>query len=89
MKKRRLGCLFFILLLPFFITIVVIIALFAGADENCDVSSGSTSGATVSTVVSDTDWTHEGSTAYNNAKLVFDSWVSKGLSGASASGIVG
>lgn len=89
MKKRRLGCLFSILLLPFFITIVVIIALFAGADESCDVSSGSTSGATVSTVVSDTDWTHEGSTAYNNAKLVFDSWVSKGLSGASASGIVG
>lgn len=89
MKKRRLGCLFSILLLPFFITIVVIIALFAGADESCDVSSGSTSGATVSRVVSDTDWTHEGSTAYNNAKLVFDSWISKGLSGASASGIVG
>ena len=89
MKKRHLGCLFSILLLPFFIAVVVIIALFAGGEESCDVSSGSTSSATVSTVVSNTDWTHEGSKAYNNAKLVFDSWVSKGLSGAAASGIIG
>lgn len=35
------------------------------------------------------DWRDEGSTAYNNAKLIFDIWVDAGLSGAAAAGIVG
>ena len=34
-------------------------------------------------------WTEEGSTAYNNAKIIFDTWVDAGLSGAAAAGIVG
>ena len=89
MKKRRLGYLFSLLSLPVIVVIVVVISVFFGAQEECNLSSNSNSTATVSTVVSDTDWRHEGSTAYNNAKLVFDSWVSKGLSGAVAAGIVG
>lgn len=89
MKKRRLGCLALVLLAPVAITVVVIISVLFGAESSCNVSSSSSSVATVSTIASDTDWTHEGSTANKNAKLVFDSWVSKGLSGASASGIVG
>lgn len=35
------------------------------------------------------DWTEEGSTAYTNAKWIFDLWVDAGLSGASAAGLVG
>ncbi|MBE6163734.1 MAG: CHAP domain-containing protein [Streptococcus gallolyticus] len=94
MKKlkhvKRLGCLT-VLLAPFLLVLVFITLLFhtTMTSNDCEVSSSSTSTATVSSVASDTDWTHEGSTAYNNAKLVFDSWISKGLSGASASGIVG
>lgn len=34
-------------------------------------------------------WMDEGSTAYNNAKWIFDIWVDAGLSGAAAAGIVG
>ncbi|WP_270990377.1 phage tail tip lysozyme [Streptococcus agalactiae] len=89
MSKKCIGCLTIVLVLPIIIVIVVIISVIFGAKANCDVSVKSTSDSTISTVVSDTDWTREGSTAYNNAKLVFDSWISKGLSGASASGIVG
>jgi len=49
---------------------------------------------TYSPVISDEsyasgEWTEEGSTAYNNAKLIFDTWVDAGLSGAAAAGIVG
>lgn len=94
MKKlkhvKRLGCLT-VLLAPFLLVLVLITLLFhtTMTSNDCEASSSSTTTATVSSAVSDTDWTHEGSTAYNNAKLVFDSWVSKGLSGASASGIVG
>ncbi len=94
MKKVRtlgkLGCLGF-LLLPSLGLFMVFTLLFHSttSSNDCSVTSSSSSVATVSSVVSDTDWTKEGSTAYNNAKLVFDSWVSKGLSGASAAGIVG
>lgn len=52
-------------------------------------SSQSTNTSTDSSMASDSDWTQEGSTAYNNAKRVFEAWVDKGLSGGAAAGIVG
>lgn len=55
------------------------------ADENKPSGTGSTDSASAS----DADWTVKGSTAYNNAKNVFDAWVNKGLSGGAAAGIVG
>ncbi|MEX2803860.1 phage tail tip lysozyme [Streptococcus sp. H31] len=90
-KIKYIGCLG-VLLLPFVFFILVATLLFHSTISNsCSVSESTTSTAvsTVSSGASDSDWTKEGSTAYNNAKAVFDSWVSKGLSGASASGIVG
>nr|WP_303977509.1 phage tail tip lysozyme [Streptococcus danieliae] len=58
-------------------------------DTSSPRTSQSTSSKTDSSMASDSDWTHVGSTAYNTAKGVFDAWVSKGLSGAAAAGIVG
>lgn len=85
---KRLGCLGF-LLLPSLGLLVVFTLLFHSTTSSNDCSVSTSLVVTVSSVVSDTDWTKEGSTAYNNAKLVFDSWVSKGLSGTSAAGIIG
>lgn len=51
--------------------------------------SGSANGKTDSSGASDEDWTKEGTTAYKNAKYVFDTWVGAGLSGEAAAGIVG
>lgn len=64
--------------------------------SNCDVvtetketSSTSTQDVTSSVGASDTDFTKEGSTAYKNAKKTFDTLIGVGLSGESASGIIG
>lgn len=51
--------------------------------------SSKPTGGTSSDVASDADWTKEGTTAYKNAKAVFDAWVNAGLSGEAAAGIVG
>ena len=51
--------------------------------------SSKPTGETSSDVASDADWTKEGTTAYKNAKAVFDAWVNAGLSGEAAAGIVG
>lgn len=51
--------------------------------------SSKPTGETSSDVASDADWTREGTTAYKNAKAVFDAWVNAGLSGEAAAGIVG
>ena len=49
----------------------------------------STSDSVSSGNVSESDWTKEGTRAHTNAKKTFESWVSKGLSGTAAAGIVG
>lgn len=51
--------------------------------------SSKPTGGTSSDIASDADWTKEGTTAYKNAKDVFDAWVNAGLSGEAAAGIVG
>jgi conserved hypothetical secreted protein len=51
--------------------------------------SSKPTGETSSDVASDADWTKEGTTAYKNAKAVFNAWVNAGLSGEAAAGIVG
>ena len=51
--------------------------------------SSKPTGGTSSDIASDADWTKEGTTAYKNAKAVFDAWVNAGLSGEAAAGIVG
>ena len=65
--------------------LVALLAQNCKTDEKTDTSTGATDSASASNA----DWTVKGSDAYNNAKKVFDAWVSKGLSGASAAGIVG
>lgn len=46
-------------------------------------------GGTSSSAASDADWTKEGTTAYKNAKDVWTAWTDAGVSGTSASGLVG
>lgn len=54
-----------------------------------DKASGAATN-TSSEGASDMDWTKEGTTAYNNAKALFDTWTNEGgLSGEAAAGIVG
>lgn len=57
--------------------------------ENPSSSKESSSTKTSSSNASDSDWTKEGTTAYNNAKKVFMAFVSRGTSGAFAAGVVG
>lgn len=49
------------------------------SDSGDDTSSGGSSGA----------WTTKGTTAYKNAKAIFESWTAHGFSGAAAAGILG
>jgi len=52
----------------------------AGEDNgDSESSSGGSSG----------NWTTKGTTAYKNAKAIFDSWTAKGFSGAAAAGVLG
>ena len=54
-----------------------------------DKASGASS-STSSAGASDMDWTKEGTTAYKNAKDLFDAWTGEGgLSGEAAAGIIG
>ena len=46
-------------------------------------------GGTSSAAASDADWTKEGTTAHKNAKDVWTAWTNAGVSGTSASGLVG
>lgn len=85
--KKRLGCLV-LLGSPFLVLLLVLLFFLSANDSDCETPL-SDSVATSSLVASNTDWTKEGTVAYKNAKMVFDSWVSRGLSGAAAAGIVG
>lgn len=95
-NKRRIVFFIFSQLL-LWIPILMIFFLFMGAlsisnqrKNDCGRSLPTSSAvSTDSSFASDSDWTKEGTTAYQTAKRVFDAWVSKGLSGASAAGIVG
>lgn len=54
-----------------------------------DKASGAST-STSSDGASDMDWTKEGTTAYKNAKALFDAWTEEGgLSGEAAAGILG
>ena len=58
-------------------------------DSDSKKKQESTVNSTNSSVASDTDWTKEGTTAYNNAKKVFMAFVNNGTSGSFAAGVVG
>ncbi|MGT2888366.1 phage tail tip lysozyme [Streptococcus didelphis] len=75
--------------IPFFIVIIIIV-VFSGGQGDCQVTPDVSSQVeTTSENASNSDWTYKGSVANKTAEKVFKAWVSKGLSGASASGIVG
>lgn len=57
-----------------------------GDDCNSSTSSDFKGGKITGTTG---DWTRKGTKAYKTAKQIFDFWVSKGMSGAQAAGIVG
>lgn len=52
-------------------------------------SNTSTDGKTSSGAAADADWTTPGTTAYNNAKLVYDAFIATGMSGPAAANAVG
>lgn len=52
-------------------------------------SNASADGKTSSGAAADADWTTPGTTAYNNAKLVYDAFVATGMSGPAAANAVG
>lgn len=85
--QKSLTILSLFLIFPFF----MMIALFFNASSSSDCSTGSKSSSSIvsSDGASSSDWTKDGSVANQTARKVFEYWVSKGLSGASASGIVG
>ena len=58
-------------------------------DTPKEEASTSTQDKTSSAGAGDTDWSKEGTTAYKNAKKAFETFTSVGLSGESASGIIG
>ena len=70
-----------------FMMIIIMIIFNVNLNSSCDDSEDS--GDSPSTAGTAGEWTKKGSTAYNNAKAIFDSWVKVGSSGAAASGVVG
>ncbi|MSU87122.1 CHAP domain-containing protein [Streptococcus dysgalactiae subsp. dysgalactiae] len=89
MKKRKWFLIS--LIIPFFFLVFLLFTLASESSSSCEVSddSISTSVVTNSASASESDWTKKGTTAYNNAKGVFDAFVQSGTSGAFASGVVG
>lgn len=75
----------------FFFFIVILVVISGGSSKgDCQVTpETSTQLVTTSDNASNSDWTKKGTVANKTAEKVFKAWVSKGLSGASASGIVG
>lgn len=77
-----------LIVFPFLLVLLIISSTNNG--EDCQVTPDvSTQIVTTSDNASNSDWTKKGSVANKTAEKVFNAWVSKGLSGASASGIVG
>lgn len=56
---------------------------------DCKSAEASSSSSTDSDAASDSDWLKEGTTAYKNAKAMFDTWTNAGLSGSAAAGMLG
>lgn len=70
------------------LVVIVLASVFAaqGPTNTCDATSG---GGNSSNVPVNGDWTHKGTSAYNNAKEIFDHLTKKqGFSGAGGSGAV-
>lgn len=92
-KRVAFGCLPFFLFGPFIFLLMTFMALSTTTTSSgCrlrGINFKSTATSTDSSGASDSDWTYPGSVAYENAKKVFDNWVSKGLSGGASAGIVG
>ncbi len=79
-----------LLALFFFFAIIILVIVGGSSKGDCQVTpETSTQLVTTSDNASNSDWTKKGTVANKTAEKVFKAWVSKGLSGASASGIVG
>lgn len=87
---KKIGCLG--VLGAFFLFLVTILMVIVGNSStgDCQITpEAPTQLMTTSENASNTDWTKKGTIANQTAEKVFKAWVSKGLSGAAASGIVG
>ena len=71
----------------FLIILVAIFTVLFFSNNRCSDNAG-TSDTDISSGFTGS-WTTQGTEAYKNAKATFDFWVSKGMSGAQAAGIVG
>lgn len=88
--KKKLGCLGLLGAVLFFFIVILMIIAGSSTNNNCQITpQTSTQLVTTSENASNSDWTKKGTVANQTAEKVFKAWVSKGLSGASASGIVG
>lgn len=78
------------ILIVFPFLLVLLIVASTNSKEDCQITPEVSSQVeTSSENASNSDWTKKGTVANKTAEKVFNAWVSKGLSGASASGIVG
>lgn len=78
------------ILIVFPFLLVLLIVASTSSKEDCQITPEVSSQVeTSSENASNSDWTKKGTVANKTAEKVFNAWVSKGLSGASASGIVG
>lgn len=90
MKKRTLGCLGVIVLLPIVFVAVLMMAIASDSESSCDSNSSvNIQSATISSIASNTDPFTKGTVAYNNAYKVFKAFVDHGATGSFSSGIVG
>ncbi|MFD3103147.1 phage tail tip lysozyme, partial [Streptococcus agalactiae] len=77
-----------LIVFPFLLFLLLIAS--SSSQQDCQITPDVSSQVeTSSENASNSDWTKKGSVANKTAEKVFNAWVSKGLSGASASGIVG
>lgn len=71
------------------LTIAILTILFSSVSQECDSSDSTATATTATTGGSGGAWTQVGSSAYNNAKQIFDYLTQKkGFSGAGAAGAV-
>ncbi|HEO0318545.1 TPA: CHAP domain-containing protein [Streptococcus agalactiae] len=78
------------ILIVFPFLLVLLLTASSSSQQDCQITPDVSSQVeTSSENASNSDWTKKGTVANQTAEKVFNAWVSKGLSGASASGIVG
>ncbi|WP_438838963.1 phage tail tip lysozyme [Streptococcus pluranimalium] len=93
LKIKKTWVLLGTLVVPFLVLFLFLFLVSSSTEESAcsvpDVEDESTSINTSSALASDSDWTKEGTTAYQNAKKVFKAFVNHGTSGAFSAGVVG